>query len=163
MRVVELSNSANWQSIYSTTVNAVQVPMQDGKYLMNPIPEIVVPFVVDKFILAISVDTDVPTDSIWRFAGYINQRISTGLVVGGGQDATTVNGRPLFLDQVNLILFQKISTSYAVSIKVPRWFPRASVNIWEYTGVDDTSEEILLTQEFANINFRLDQIQSQLS
>ncbi|MBH8575454.1 hypothetical protein I8752_21065 [Nostocaceae cyanobacterium CENA369] len=132
--------------------------MQNGKYLINPIPEIVVPFVLDKFILAVSVETDVPADSVWRFAGYINQKISTGLVIGGVHDATTVRGRPLLLDQINLIIFQKISTSYAVSIKVPRWFPRASVNVWEYTGVDDTSEEILLSQEFANINFKLDQL-----
>jgi len=158
VRVIELSNSANWESIYSTNVSAVQVPMQNGKYLINPIPEIVAPFVLDKFILAVSVDTDVPQESIWRFAGYINQRINTGLVVGGNQDATTVRGQPLFLDQINLIFFNKISTTYAVSIKVPRWFTRAAVNVWEYTGIDDTSEEILLVQEFANVNFKLDQI-----
>lgn len=158
MRVVELSNSDNWQSIYSTNINAVQVPMQNGGYLSSPIPEILVPFVLDKFILAVSVDTDVPSGSIWRFAGYINQKISTGLVVGGSQDATTVKGQPLFLDQINLILFNKISTSYGVSVKVPKWFTRAAVNVWEYTGVDDTSEEILLGQEFANINFKLDQL-----
>ncbi|AFY48903.1 hypothetical protein Nos7524_3100 [Nostoc sp. PCC 7524] len=158
MRVVELSNSNNWESIYSTNIYAVSVPMQNGTSLISPIPEIVVPFVLDKFILAVSVDTDVPTNSVWRFAGYINQKISTGIVIGGGQDATAVNGRSLFLDRVNLILFQKISTSYAVSIRVPRWFPRAGVNVWQYTGVDDTSEEILLTQEFANINFKLDQL-----
>ena len=162
MRVVELNNSANWQSIFSTNIVAVQVPMQNGKYLINPIPEIVVPFLVDKFILAVSVETDVPSESNWRFAGYINQKISTGIVIGGGQDATNVKGKALFLDQINLILFDKISTNYAVSVKVPKWFPRASVTVWEYTGVDDTSEEILLTQEFANINFRLDQIQSHL-
>ncbi len=163
MRVVELSNSDNWQSIYSTNINAVQVPMQNGGYLASPIPEISVPFVLDKFILAVSVDTDVPSGSTWRFAGYINQKISTGLVVGGSQDATTVKGQPLFLDQINLILFNKISTSYGVSVKVPKWFTRASVIVWEYTGVDDTSEEILLTQELANINFKLDQIQGQFS
>jgi hypothetical protein len=132
--------------------------MQDGKYLINPIPEIAVPFVLDKFILAVSIETDVPSNSIWRFAGYINQKISTGLVVGGNQDATTVKGQPLFLNQINLILFPKISTNYSVSVKVPKWFTRASVIVWEYTGVDDTSEEILLTQEFANINFKLDNL-----
>ncbi len=158
MRVVELNNSDNWQSIYSTNVNAVQVPMRDGKNLVSPIPEIVVPVLLDKFILAVSVGTDVPENSIWRFAGYLNQKISTGLVIGGGQDATTVKGQPLFLDQINLILFQKISTDYAVSVKVPRWFTRASITVWEYTGVDDTSESILLGQEFANINFKLDRL-----
>ncbi|MDQ3018255.1 MAG: hypothetical protein M3Q64_00055 [bacterium] len=158
MRIVELSNSDNWQSIYSTNITAVQVPMQDGKYLINPIPEIVIPVLLDRFILAVSVDTDVPSGSIWRFAGYVNQKISTGLVVGGNQDATTVKVQPLFLDQINLIIFHKFSASYGVSVKVPRWFSRASVTAWEYTGIDDTSEEILLGQEFANINFKLDQL-----
>lgn len=158
MRVVELNNSNNWESIYSTNINAVSVPMQNGTSLISPIPDIVVPFVLDKFILAVSVDTDVPTDSDWRFAGYINQKISTGIIIGGGQDATSVSGRVLFLDRINLILFQKISTSYAVSIRVPKWFPRAGVNVWQYTGVDDTEENILLAQEFGNINFKLDQL-----
>jgi hypothetical protein len=158
VRVVELNNSNNWESIYSTNVNAVSVVMQNGKRLINPIPEIVVPVVLDKFILAVSVVTDVPAESEWRFAGYINQKINTGLVIGGGQDATSINGRSLFLDRINLIFFQKISTSYAVSVRVPKWFPSAGVNIWQYTGVDDTSEEILITQEFANINFKLDQL-----
>ncbi|MCC5641072.1 hypothetical protein LC593_35655 [Nostoc sp. CHAB 5844] len=158
MRVVELSNSNNWQSIYSTNINAVQVPMQNGGYIHSPIPEIVVPLVINKFILAVSVNTDVPTNSIWKFAGYLNQKISTGLVVGGTQDAVTVRGRPLSLDQINLIFFPKFSTSYSVSVKVPKWFTRATVTVWEYTGIDDTSEEILLSQEFANINFKLDQL-----
>ncbi|MBH8563779.1 hypothetical protein I8748_16535 [Nostoc sp. CENA67] len=163
MRVVELNNSDNWQSIFSTNIVAVQVPMQNGKYLINPIPEIVIPLLLDKFILAVSVETDVPSESNWRFAGYVNQKISTGIVLGGNQDATTVKGKPLFLNQINLIFFDKISTSYAASVKVPKWFPRAAVTVWEYTGVDDTSEEILLSQEFANINFKLDQIQNQIS
>jgi hypothetical protein len=163
VRVVELSNSDNWQSLYSTNVNAVSVPMENGSYLHSPIPEIVVPFLVDKFILAVSVNTDVPSGRKWHFAGYVNQKISTGLVVGGGQDAVTVRGRPLFLDQINLILFQKISTSYGVSIRVPKWFTRAGVTVWEYTGVDDTSEEILLAQEFANLNFKTDRIDSNLN
>ncbi|WP_414579192.1 hypothetical protein [Anabaena sp. CCY 9402-a] len=158
MRVVELSNSDNWQSVYFTDIAAMQVPMQDGSQLINPIPEIVIPFLLDKFILAVSITTDVPSSSTWRFAGYINQKISAGLVVGGNQDVTSVKSQPLFLDQINLIFFNKISTSYGVSVKVPRWFPRAVVTIWEYTGVDDTTQEILVTQEFANINFKLDQL-----
>ncbi|MEH2066977.1 MAG: hypothetical protein V7K47_02195 [Nostoc sp.] len=146
MRVVELSNSANWETLYSTTVNAVSVPMQNGTYLHSPIPEIIVPFVLDTFILAVNVETDVPANSIWRFAGNCNQKISTGLVVGGGQDATTVKGCPLFLNQLNLIFFEKISTNYSVSIKVPKWFTSAQLIIWQYTGTDTDSIENLLGQ-----------------
>ncbi|BAY21687.1 hypothetical protein NIES2100_14440 [Calothrix sp. NIES-2100] len=160
MRVVELNNKDNWEDLYYTDIAAIQVPLQNGRYLLNPISEIVIPFSLDKFILAVNIETDIPEGSIWNFAGYINQKISTGLVVGGSQDATLVKGKVLFLDRINLILFDKISTLYATSIKVPRWFPRAKVTVWQYIGVDDTSEEILSTQEFANINFKLDQLLS---
>lgn len=160
MRVVQLNNSDNWESLYSTDITAVQVPLQNGRYLLNPIPEIVVPITLNKFILAVNVETEVPEGSIWNFAGYITQKISTGLVVGGSQDATLVRGKSLSLDRINLILFDKISTSYSASIKVPRWFPRAIVTVWQYIGIDDSSEEILATEEFANINFKLDQLLS---
>ena len=146
MRVVELNNSNNWESIYSTSVAAVQVPIQNGTYLSSPIPEIVVPLLLETFILAVSVTTNVPENSSWRFAGYCNQKISTGLVVGGGQDATTVKGQPLFLEQINLILFNKISTSYSISVKVPKWFTSAQLIIWQYTGTDSDSIEDSVNQ-----------------
>lgn len=162
-RLVELGNSANWEQVYSTRQVAVTVPLIDGRRKINPIPAVEVPFVLERFILAVSVATTIPQDAEWRFAGRIYQKLQTGLVVGGGFNAVTSRSQPLFLDQVNLVLFYKISTSYVASIRVPKWFVDATINVWQYTGVDDDSLAVQVAQESANINFKLDQIQQTLN
>ena len=91
---------------------------------------------------------------------YANQKMSTGLVLGGSQDATLNKSQALFLDQINLVMFPKISANFSLSILLPKWFRSAQIIVWRYKGIDDTSEEILLTQEFANLNFKLDQLLS---
>ncbi|MBD2569690.1 hypothetical protein [Anabaena lutea] len=160
MRVVELSNNANWESIYTTSVTGAVLYTEEGKPVPVPIPPVDIPFLLESFIFAISVATTVPEDATWRFAGYVNQKISTGVVLGGSQDATFNKSQALFLDQNNLVMFPKVSATYSLSINLPRWFLDAQIIVWRYTGIDDTSEEILLTQEFANLNFKLDQLVS---
>lgn len=162
MRVVELNNSANWEILYSTNISAVQLPTTSGGFKLVPIPPIIPPLILENYILAISIETDVPNNSTWRFAGDLLQKINTGLVIGGGQDATFSRRQALFLNQINLVLFDRISTAYSLEIRVPPWFPRAEVNLWEYTGSDTTEEIIYLQEEFGNINSKLDAIQAAL-
>ncbi len=158
MRIVELSNNSNWESLYSTSVTGGTVYTDEGEPIPLPIPPVTIPFLLESFIFAISISTAVPDDATWRFAGYANQKMSTGLVIGGLQDATLNKSQTLFLDQINLVMFPKISASYSLSISLPKWFRSAQIIAWCYIGIDDTSEEILLTQEFANLNFKLDQL-----
>jgi hypothetical protein len=160
MRVVQLSNNANWESLYRTSVTGGTVYTDAGEAIPLPIPPVIIPFLLESFIFAISISTAVPEDATWRFAGYANQKMSTGLVLGGSQDATLNKSEKLFLDQINLVMFPKISANFSLSISLPKWFRSAQIIVWRYIGVDDTSEEILLTQEFANLNFKLDQLLS---
>ncbi|MTJ50907.1 hypothetical protein [Dolichospermum sp. UHCC 0259] len=160
MRIVELSNSSNWESLYTTNLTGGTVYTDEGEPKAIPIPPVTIPFLLDSFVFAISVSTAVPEAADWRFAGWANQKMSTGIVLGGSQDATVNKSQALFLDQVNLVMFPKISTDFSLGVTLPKWFRSAQIIVWRYTGVDDTSEEILLTQEFANINFKLEQLLS---
>lgn len=146
MRVIQLGNTANWPLLHSANVDAVTYLLANGLYKAVPIPDIDIPIVIDSFILVIRVDTSVPPGKEWNFAGVVKQKISTGITIGGGQDGVRVQSQPLFLNQSNLIFFEKISASYSISIKVPKWFTNAIVTIWEYTGVD-TTDEVQLLQE----------------
>lgn len=143
-RIVQLGNTANWQGLPPISVDAVTAQMENGSYIAAPIPDIEVPVLFDNFILAIRVNTSVPPNREWKFAGYVKQRISTGITIDQGQDATRVKSQALFLNQLNLVFFEKMSASYSISVKVPDWFTNAIISIWEYTGIDtDTAEQKL--------------------
>jgi hypothetical protein len=92
-----------------------------------------IPFPLSSRVLAVSVSTTVLPGSNWRFGGYLKQSIQLGL-------PTSVNAyfssRRLILNQVKLIVFSNIATSYTLSFIPPRWFKTATITIWKYTGAD---------------------------
>jgi hypothetical protein len=139
VRNVQLSNTANWQLLETKTVETAKAQLQDGTYIHTPFSDIDIPFLLDNFIIAIKVYTSIPPKSSWKFAGYAKQKISTGLAFGVGQDAVKVNYQPLFLNQINLLLFEKLSNSYSIALKPPKWFTDITYTIWQYTGVDTDS------------------------
>lgn len=136
MRQLQLSNSANWEQIYNDNVNAVLLPKEGGGYKVVPIPEIEIPLLLDSFVLAVRVATNVPPGKVWRFAGTIKQLVSTGISIDNSQDASFNRRYPLFLDKINLVIYPQISNSYSISIKLPDWFQDAGIAIWRYTGPD---------------------------
>jgi len=142
VRLLQLGNTANWQLLFSSSYEAIVFTTDEGAYVAAPIPDIEVPVILDKFILAVRITTSVPPKSDWNFAGKVKQKLFTGITIDG-QDATRVKTQPLFLNQLNLVMFEKISASYSISIKVPKWFTNAVVSIWQYTGVDSDSVEVV--------------------
>ncbi len=146
MRQLQLGNSANWEVIYNQNTAAVQLPLVGGGYKIVPIPEISVSVLLDVFVLAVSISTNVPENRTWRFAGNLRQQVSTGIVFGGSQDASFNRRYPLFLDKINLLLLQPLSVDYSVFIKVPDWFENAEVIVWRYIGTDTDSIEDSVNQ-----------------
>lgn len=140
MRELQLGNSSNWETIYNSSIDAVQIAKVGGGYKLVPIPEISISLLLDVFVLAILVSTDVPESSTWKFAGNVRQQVSTGIVFGGSQDASFNRRYALFLDKINLVVFPPISTNYSISVQVPEWFPSVSLTVWRYTGPDYDSD-----------------------
>lgn len=161
-RILELSNSANWENFYSITRESTGILEIKGRTLVNPIPLIDIPLILEVFVLAIKVSTTIPEQSNWDYGGTIYQKISTGIVIGGTQDAIRTISRPLYLNQTNLILWDKITANYSIAILPPNWFRNITIEIWKYTGIDDNSLAVQFAQEMANINFKLDQLLDKL-
>ena len=136
MRVLQLGNSSNWELIHNENISAVILPKIGGGYKTVPIPEISIAVLLDVFVLAVRVSTVVPEGSTWKFAGYLTQRVSTGISAFDNQDASFNKRQPLFLNKINLVVFPKISTNYSIFIKLPDWFETAGVAVWRYTGPD---------------------------
>ncbi|MBW4675374.1 MAG: hypothetical protein KME52_15530 [Desmonostoc geniculatum HA4340-LM1] len=140
MRELQLGNSSNWETIHNSSIDAVQIAKVGGGYKSVPIPEISIALLLDVFVLAILVSTNVPSGRTWKFAGNVRQKVSTGIVFGGSQDASFNKRYALFLDKINLVVFPPISTNYSITIQVPKWFDNASLTVWRYTGPDYDSD-----------------------
>jgi hypothetical protein len=154
-RVVEF-NAANWEQIIS--YSAAAVIMSENVYV--PLLPYESPTFLENNIIAVYITTTIPNGRRWNFGGRVERRFISGLTVGGNTDAAG-DIQPIFLNKITTILFSQITASYSLKFYFPDWFKDVQLQCWEYTGVDDTDENILLAQEFGNINFKLDQLLNQ--
>jgi hypothetical protein len=156
MRIVQF-RADNWQEIINYS--------DSGTILSNNVHRILDPLdssiLLDSSIIAVYVTTSVPEGKTWNFAGRVEQRFRSGLTVGGLTDAAG-QSHPLWLDKITTILFNKISAEYSLKFLFPRWFRNVQVLCWMYTGLDDDASQVALSEEIANVNFKLDQIQGLL-
>ncbi|MBD2772917.1 hypothetical protein, partial [Iningainema tapete] len=117
-RILQLGNASNWEQIYNHSQAAVSINPDTHA----PIPEIVVPLLIETHVLAVYITTVVPEAREWHFAGYLNQKFELGLTVGGTPEADELSRRKLWLNRIKLIIFPKITATYAISFSVPKWF-----------------------------------------
>ena len=139
--VLQLSNRANWEDVYSETKSAQVITSTRNA----PIPEITIPYLFERHIIAVyaTSSTAKPT---WHFAGFLNQKIQLGLVPGGSPDADAVQRRKIWLNRITLLFFPKITSTYAISFNVPEWFTNVNLNVFEYRGIESDSTENLIRE-----------------
>lgn len=149
-------NASNWESIYNYSATAGI--LSENTYI--PIPPVTAPIFIESDIIAVYVNTVIPNGRTWRYGGFLEQRFTTGLLVGGTTDAAG-EPRNMWINKITAILFSPITAQYSLRFYFPKWFRAVELQCWQYTGIDDTEEKILLVEEFANINFKLDQLANQ--
>ena len=153
--VLKLSNSSNWESVWQGTFSAQR---SSGNTIINPIPEIVVPILLDKHILAVSI-TSSTAKPTWYFGGFLNQRISLGIVVGGLPDSDAIEKRRIWLNRLTLITLTQLTSHYAVSFNVPKWFQDVQLHLWQYVGPESDSTEDLISE----ISVQLQRIENKVN
>lgn len=136
------ANENNWQLLRSGTVTAQPHPVK--KWDTLPIEAIaVVPVLIASPIVAIHV-TSSKVKPHWIMAGYLRQRIATGLVVGGGQNADYSDSFRVLLDRLTVVKFS-LALDYELRFTPVRWLQDIEFTVWEYIGsVEDTTESMLL-------------------
>ena len=141
--ILQLGNSNNWESHYSTSYAADKITVNSHD-IYAPILEIVLPITFDKNILAVHVSSSTAKPS-WRFAGYASQKIRTGLLVGGAHESLSAR-RSLWLNEITLLFFDQLASTYTLSINPPKWFRDINIYTWQYTGsATDSTQELLLS------------------
>jgi len=113
---------------------------QNGN-LYVPLPPVNIPIEFDKPLIAISTSSFNALPR-WVTAGWISQKIYTGLSVVGVSDATLTNKKVL-LNRLSLFQFSTdLASSYSITYYFPRWIFDISIAIWQYTGTDVEDNEI---------------------
>ena len=96
--------------------------------------------------------------STWKFAGWLNQQISTTLPVKNGV-ADVERGKRLWLSKVQVIEFDPIIEDYQVSINFPHWLSTVEVAIWQTERV--TSRGVSQRMIMEGIDLKLSEIDFQ--
>lgn len=134
--VYDLGNAANWQLIWDANLDA-PTPPNSRLNSFFPIPDFESPIQVSSEIVAVYCTSE-SDPGTWRRGGFIKQKIRTG-IIGGGQNDAYLSIKPLYLRQINTITFPKVSSSYSLEFSVPFWLRQYSLSLYEYTGlIEDT-------------------------
>lgn len=136
--ILDLANTNNWELVWPEfEFSAAQL----GPNAYVKIPEFFCPVMLDQPILALSLSTN---QGGVKLAGFINQKINTGLTVGGEPDAYAVYRRKVYFGANQILFFPDIVEDFAVSISVPYWIRHIRGAMWKYTGLmTDTITERL--------------------
>jgi len=149
---LELQNAANFSLQYSNSIPAVELAVIAGKTYYAKLTELIISTTFDKPVISLAISTTVPVGKIWEYAGRIRQVVETGL------GDSIVEEHNLSLVERNLIIFSKISNNYTLRYKPPKWFISLNIGIYQYDRDDIVSGDAAITQEFTNLNIKLDQI-----
>ncbi len=143
--ILQLQNAANWQSIWSTTVDSVKLPDGTSQF----IPPIICPILLETNIIVIYAQS-VSAKPSWQIAGNVNKKIATGITLpGGSTDVSISDVRLLRLNRLNLFRFSRLTNTYALEIRPKWWIEDISLDLFIYTGIDtDTVSEQLNRIEF---------------
>jgi hypothetical protein len=139
--ILQLGNEANWNQIYFGTHLSYQI----SSTRFAPIPKITIPTQLESPILAVYISC-LPDTPTWHFGGWLNQKIFTGLTVGGSPDAENVQRRKIWLNKITIIRLDRLSNNYSVTFEVPKWFQSVSIQVWEYIGLYEDSTELLIEE-----------------
>lgn len=132
----QLTNGNHWQQKWSGSFTAR--PAGKGRHYR--IPEIVVPYSMDKHIIGIWC-TSKTNPGHWRIGGLMNIKIRTNILAGGRGEAQLSERQKIWLDQITLFTLPKLSPEYELSFNPPFWFDHWKVSVHEYHGPEiDTTE-----------------------
>lgn len=144
--ILDLTNGDNWEPVWAYSATSEPVPGRPGYTF--PIDPIECPIVFDRHIIAIAINSPSAKPGR-RYAGKAVRQIVTGLTVGANFDATISDRRSLFLRQINVCQFQRLTPTYGLIFE-PYWrLDDLEIQIFKYTGIesDETSETLLRIED----------------
>ncbi|MEH1907439.1 hypothetical protein [Nostoc sp.] len=135
-RNLDLLTQSNWALVYSVSIPATITATLAGKNYYAKITPILPGIILDKPILAITINTSVPTGKRWYYAGSLT-RFATSFL----GEIFIEERKPLFLGRFNLVISDNLSGNYQLEINMPQWFISCNLAVYQYEGVDSSIVE----------------------
>jgi hypothetical protein len=148
--IYDFSNSQNWEYVGQQTLTAI-VDNGGGIENFSPISDVYFPIGLESPIIGIIVNA-VGEKETWNYAGKVFQKIFTGITVGGNFDSY-VDSQSVFFKKVNVIRFNRLNSTYALTFRPPRWVNSITYTVYSYTGsiVDTTDEKLDLITRLVEV------------
>jgi hypothetical protein len=140
-------DSSLWQTVYQGNF---EVATNGTLYV--PLPPIDIPIAFEKPLIAIRTSS-FNSPPKWFTAGWLSQKINTGLTVTGVDDAV-LSRRRVELNKLSVFRFsQDIASTYTLSFSFPRWMKDISLAVWEYQGdIPDVTQSLERIESFLGTN-----------
>lgn len=143
--ILQLGNAANWSLLYQSHLFAQVVGGTPQKPTYAPIGEIAVPILVESPLVAV-LSGSAKAPAYYKSAGYLAQKIQIGTMAGGIPDAYYQSRRKVYLRQIQLVKFERLSSTYQLSFFPHYWLEDLDITVWEYTGtISDTTSALVQT------------------
>jgi hypothetical protein len=159
--IFDAGDSSKWNFLWDTTVNSASAP--GGRYY--PIADITIPFLLSTEVIAIYAISETARPN-WKSAGFLNQKIRTGITVGGNNDGRFNGSQRVLLNQINVLNIPTTSYTpeYSLTFTVHPWHEDITLQVWEFTGVvNDSTEDIMIEEvlrRILDIQYQLEDIAS---
>jgi hypothetical protein len=86
----------------------------------------------------------------WKTAGWLKQRVQTGITVGGQPDADVFQDLRVPLQRLAVLMFPRYIHNFQLTFKTGYWFEQMDLKIWAYTG--PVNDQILAQIELTRID-----------
>jgi hypothetical protein len=125
---LDLSNQGNWDLVFSTHLRTKSQTM-----LRNlPIGTADLPVVLDTPVIAVHTESE-QSPPHWRSAGWLNQRVRTGITVSDVSDAEYSDSHRLLLNRIKVFCLPNLK-SYSLRFTAHNYLRDVALRVWRYTG-----------------------------
>ncbi|MEH2371942.1 hypothetical protein [Nostoc sp.] len=132
-RNLDLSIESNWQLMHSVSIPPTVIGIIREKVYYAKITPIRPDVILDKPILAISINTTIPAGKVWFYAGNLSRFANSSL-----GEIYIEDRKPLFLSRFNLVISDNLLNNYQIEINIPQWFISCNLAVYQYEGSDQT-------------------------
>lgn len=132
--------ATDWELVW--TLSQTAAPMNELDTGYEPYGDLICPILLDSDLIAVRV-TNPQGKASWQSAGYVFQKLRSGLSTGGANDSLTAKIW-CRLNTVNLIRLPWKISGWELSFRPNYWHQEINLDAWEYTGnLPTINQEIL--------------------
>lgn len=152
--LADFTNGSLWQRVYNQQFYAEE----EGRSRFRPIPPVNLPVVLHSPTIAVATDSQEALAHWW-----LGIRLKMRVAIPGSEfDELEAHEVRCQVNRGQLVRFPPIAPQYTLRIEFPWWHSEMRVTIWEFTGIEQDSTEVLVTDQTDAIRVDLARIEAKI-